>query len=70
MNFLIKYKILDTNNNLLKNGTIKVKNKVNQLDAKVKLEIYFKKKYPKMGKLIVESCIEDNLFSFLGDIFK
>lgn len=48
--------------------TIKVKNSMSDLHAKVKLEDYLKRKHKDFEKLVVVSCTED-IFSIFGDIF-
>ena len=49
--------------------TIKVKNSMSDLHAKIKLEDYLKRKHKDFEKLVVVSCTED-IFSIFGDIFK
>lgn len=66
MNYLIKYKLLKGEYSI-KQGTIKVKNKQNELEAKIKLEMFLKK-YNDFDKMIVEECKEDTLGIF-DDLF-
>ena len=47
---------------------MKVKNNESELQAKIRLEVYLKKKYPNFLRLEIKSCTED-VVSFLGDIF-
>ena len=61
--YTIKYKALSSIDAILKEGTIKVKNKESPLHAQISLETYLKTKLPAFNKLIVISCTEDNLFS-------
>lgn len=75
MNYLIKYSVYSVEGNLLKEGTIRAKNKQNEFIAKVKFEEYLKMKYPKLDKVIMHSCVEDidilNQFnSLFGNLFK
>ena len=66
--YLIDYKVLDINNQLIKDGSIRVKNKTNELEAKCSLEGYLKKKYPSMHKLVIDKCSED--FEDAMDMFR
>ena len=71
-NFLIKYTVQDKDRCILKEGTMRVRRKLDSLDAQIKFEIFLKKKYPEFDRLIVHSCKEDiNPFSGTGfeDIF-
>jgi hypothetical protein len=68
--FIIEYKILDKNNLILKEGKIKVKNKINRFEAQCGLEEFLKKKYLNFNQLIIKDCKEENPFnSIFGDIF-
>lgn len=66
MNYLIKYKLLK-GEYPIKQGTIRVKNKQNELEAKIKLEMFLRKTND-FDKMVVEECIKDNL-STLKNIF-
>ena len=70
--FLIDYTVYAKNGTILKeNGTMKVKNKSDRLEAQIKFEEFLKKKYSDFGKLIVHKCTEENIFNNpFGDIFK
>jgi len=48
--------------------TIKVKNCMSDLHAKVKLEDYLKRKHKDFEKLVVVSCVKD-IFSIFGGLF-
>jgi hypothetical protein len=65
--YIIKYHVYNKNGFLLKeNGVINCHNRMSEMDAKIKLEMYLIKKYSNFGRLIVISCIEDEF----GWIFK
>ena len=67
-NYIITYTIYNESGKVIKSGKMKVKNKLNDLDAKVKLEIYLKSKNKMMESLIIHSCKENNIFNeFFGD---
>ena len=69
-NYIIKYTVISNNNIVLKNGKIRAKNRLSELDAKIKLEAYLNKKYRNFGRLIVHDCYIDNrINSIFGDIF-
>lgn len=75
MNYLIKYSVYSVEGDLIKEGTIRAKNKQNEFMAKVKFEEYLKMKYPKLDKIIMHSCTQEidifkNLGSLFGDILK
>jgi hypothetical protein len=67
--FIITYKIFDNKNNIIKSGSMKCKNKYTDLEAKISLEAFLKKKYNNFYKLVVVSCKEDYMFSNINDIF-
>lgn len=64
--YLIEYRALDAQNIVIKEGKIKVKNKMSQMQAKIDLEKYLIKKLPNFNKLIVLKCDEDfaSVFGF------
>lgn len=66
MNYLIKYKLLK-GEYPIKQGTMKVKNKQNELEAKIKLEMFLKKNND-FDRMIVDECIQDTLGIF-DDLF-
>ena len=69
-NFLIEYHVLNKSGQILKAGKIKVKNKMNNLHAKIELEVFLKIKHPEFDRLVVISCVEDSDFmSMFGEIF-
>ena len=45
MNYKIKYKVFDSKRDVIKGGEIIVRNKDNDIHAKISLEGYLKKKY-------------------------
>lgn len=59
MTFLIDYQLLNSDR-IVKSGTIKVKNKQNELEAKIKLEEYLKKNNS-FDRMIITKCEEDFL---------
>lgn len=69
--YIIDYIIYDVNNNYIRNGTIRAKNKNSELEAKIFTETNLKKLYKNMDRLIITSCKEENPFrDIFGDIFK
>jgi len=70
-NYILRYTAIDINRYPVKRGNMRVRNSINELDAKVRLEAYLKKKYPGVDKLIVYACKKENYFtSIFGDIFR
>jgi hypothetical protein len=70
MNFIIDYTILRADKTVLKVGQIIVKNKLSEIQAKVMLEEYLRKKHPEFGFLIVNACLEHTeMRDMLNDIF-
>lgn len=70
MDYIIKYSALNGFGTVLKQGKMRVKNKMTELHAKSSLEDYFKRKYFDFNKLIVYKCIEDNIVTqMLGSNF-
>ena len=68
--YLIDYILYSTDNAILKQGKMRVKNKYSSLEAQVKLEEFLQSKFPNAGKFIVSSCTEDNdIMSMFGNIF-
>lgn len=67
--FTIKYTIYSINNQVLKEGTTKVKNCVNEFEAKCKLENYLKKKYPKFNKLVIHKCTDNSLLGMFENLY-
>jgi len=57
-NFLIKYQAYNNQEQLIKSGEMRAKNKFNEFAAKAGLEEYFKKNLPGFTKLVVNSCRE------------
>lgn len=64
--YIIEYTVKSKNDVILKTGKIKVKNKLSELDAKIKLEQYLQKKYSDFNQLIIHNC---NIFNPLSEIF-
>ncbi len=63
MDYIIQYSALNVFGNVLKQGKMKVKNKLSELHAKSSLDDYFKRKYQDFDKLIVYKCVEDTILS-------
>ncbi len=61
--FRIKYNLI-LNDKILYDKKIKVKNKDNELIAKVSLENYLRRKYPTFKQLIITDCRVDILDFF------
>lgn len=69
-NYLIKYTVFDNLGFALRHGTMRVKKKLNEFEAKVKFEAFCKKKYPEFGKLVIHECKEETRFdSIVSDLF-
>jgi hypothetical protein len=68
--YLIEYSVYDTNGVEIKKGLMKVKNKANELEAKVSFEKYLRSQYPNFGKLIIHNCkSEQDIVGFITDLF-
>ena len=60
------------NDGYFESHTVKVKNTLSEIGAKIKLEEYLRKKWPAFSRLVVYKCRED-VFGpngIFGDIFK
>lgn len=67
--YVIDYCVYDKDGNFIKkDGQMKVKNKSCELEAKIKLEEFLKKKYFNFHRLVITKCTEDTLGQF-GDLF-
>ena len=65
MNYIVHYSVLNGFGQVLKQGKMRVKNKLSELHAKTSLEDYFKKKFLHFNKLIVYKCYQDNIITEL-----
>lgn len=65
-NYIVNYTVKAINGVILKSGTMKVKNKSSEFEAKVKFEEWLRKKHPNFGALIIHNCRPENFFD---DIF-
>ena len=69
MNYIVHYSALDDFGRVLKQGKMRVKNKLSELHAKTSLEDYFKKKFLHFNKLIVYKCYQDDILTqILGNL--
>ena len=77
--YIIKYKIIFTDNSIIDDKEMKVKNCLSNIEAQIKLEDFLKKKYTNFKQLKVHSCNKDvndifndifNNTSIFNDIFK
>ena len=61
--FIIEYTCYDTNNQIIKNGKMKVKNREHRFEAQCDFENFLKKKYLNFGRLVVISyhSLEDRI---------
>jgi len=66
--FLITYTVYNVSNSVVKSGTMKVKNKSTEFEAKCSLEEFLKKKHSDFSRMVVDQCKEDTLGAF-GNIF-
>lgn len=64
--FLITYQVFDSNEKIIKEGKMRVKNKESELSAKIGLEAFFKKKLPNFKRVYVLKCINENPLNGLG----
>lgn len=68
--YLIEFTAFDNSNQIAKEGKIVVKKCANEFHAKVKLEKFIKKKFPKTENIVIHSCKEDNyIMQQFRDIF-
>ena len=67
--FIIVYSVFDKDSKLVKGGTMKVKNKATEFEAKCSLEDYLKKKHTDFSSLVIDSCKEELLGGMFDDIF-
>ena len=65
--FIIDYGVYFTNGHY-ESHTMKVKNCMSEIHAKIKLEDYLKKKHTDFQKLVVYKCIDDflGIFDMMG----
>ena len=63
-NYMIQYTLVNKQGELIKSGQMKVKDKINPLEAEVKFEMYMLNTYPSFGKLTIHNCenITDSIF--------
>lgn len=67
--FLIEYQVFDKNEKIIKEGTIKVKNKPTELSAKIGLDKYLRKKIKGFNRLFIRKCKnQDGFTDFFKDI--
>lgn len=70
-NYLIKYKVYSSIDVVLRQGTMRVRNKANEFTAKVGLESHLRKIVPAFNRLEVESCIEEKkILEDVSEIFE
>jgi len=62
--FLITFKAYNASGVIIKEGTFKCKNQVNELGAKCNFESYLEKKYPGFSTLVITECKEDIIGAF------
>lgn len=71
MNYKIKYTVKNGGGNVVKSGSIIVKNTADKIAAQIKLEAYLRKKHPSFYCLIVHDCEQHNpINDFFNGIFK
>lgn len=65
--FIIDYGVYFTNG-YYESHTMKVKNCMSEIHAKIKLEDYLKRKYPNFQQLVVYKCVNDflGIFDMMG----
>lgn len=68
-NYLIKYSVFDKDNNVIKWGTMRVKNKLTEAAAKVGLENHLRSKLPSFDRMVVHKCHLD-YEGYMMDILK
>jgi len=57
--FLINYQVLDSSGHVIKNGTMRVKNKSNKFIAQCSLEDHLKKTVIGFSRMVVVGCKEE-----------
>lgn len=65
--FLINYTLFLSSEQ--RSGTMRVRNKESELQSKIHLEVYLKRKFPDFVKLVISKC-EPDVVSDLFGIFK
>lgn len=63
--FIINYTLKNKSGQIIKDGKMRVKNKISKFEAQCSFEEYLKKKHKDFGYLEIHQCYED-IFSFLG----
>ena len=58
-NYLIVYTAYDKNGSVIKDGKMRVKNKLSKFEAQCSFEEYLKKKCENFNKLVIHSCQDD-----------
>lgn len=54
--YMIDYTLQNKQGEIIKSGQMKVKDKINPLEAEVKLELHMVNTYPSFGKLTIHNC--------------
>jgi len=67
--FIIEYTCYDTNNQIIKSGKMKVKNREHRFEAQCDFENFLKKKHLNFGRLVIIECKKENPFGENSDIF-
>lgn len=69
--FIVDYICYDINNNIIKDGKIKIKNRKTAFEAKCGLEDFLKKKHSNFNKLIINKCEPEfnEIFESFNNIF-
>jgi len=68
LTYIIKYALKIKDGTIIRQRTIKVKNKRDKLDAKISLDRHLSRRFT-YDKMVVYSC-EPDTTSFFNDIFK
>ncbi len=70
MNYLIKYSLTNKQGTIIKQGTMKVKNKESEYVARVRFMEFLKRKNPDYGELLIHKCeIDNGLSKEVNDLF-
>lgn len=59
--YLINYTIYGELDNIIKSGSIKVKNQKSETAAKTALKKFLKQKYTSFSRLIIHTCTEETI---------
>jgi hypothetical protein len=68
-NYIIDYRVIGRYNQIIKSGTMRVKNKETSIHAQIDLEEFLKRKVSGFVRLVVVKCKDDVVGDIFGSIF-